>query len=59
MTTMTVNSDGRITIPAAIRRQLGLTKGSRLHVEQRGDKVFLRVVNTQEPRAETEVITER
>lgn len=46
MTTITVSSTGRITIPAALRRQLGIVPGSRLYVEVRDDEIILRRIKT-------------
>jgi len=42
MTTIRVSSNGRLTIPAAIRRQRGWEPGTRLRVEERDDGIFLR-----------------
>ena len=33
---------GRVTIPAAIRRELGLHAGSAITIERRGDEIVLR-----------------
>jgi len=46
MTTIAISSTGRITIPAAIRRQLGWEPGTRLHVLVKGDEIILRRVRT-------------
>lgn len=40
--TRTVTRKGRVTIPAEIRRSLGLTEGERVTVEQQGEVVLLR-----------------
>ena len=42
MTTITVSSTGRITIPAAMRRELGWGPGTRLWAEACGDEIVLR-----------------
>lgn len=42
--TTTMSQNGQITIPATIRRALGLAGGERLAVEQQGDLVVLRRV---------------
>ena len=41
MTTMTVNLDGRITIPAAIRRKLGWGKGTLVDVIKQDDDTWI------------------
>jgi len=46
MTTISVSPTGRITIPAAIRRQLGWEPGARLWVEEREGGLLLRRLRT-------------
>jgi AbrB family looped-hinge helix DNA binding protein len=41
---ITISPTSRITIPAAIRRQLGWEAGTRLSVEVRGEELVLRRV---------------
>jgi AbrB family looped-hinge helix DNA binding protein len=41
----TVTSKGQVTIPKAIRRQLGIRQGSRVEFALRKDKAELRVVH--------------
>ena len=43
MTTLRVLSKGRIVLPAALRRRLGLSAGTRLEVLEEPDGVRLRV----------------
>lgn len=42
MTTARVTSKGQVVIPAAIRRRLGIRKGTQLIVETRGEEIVLR-----------------
>lgn len=46
MTAVTVSSTGRITIPAAVRRELGWEPGTRLDVSVRGEVIYLRRIRT-------------
>ena len=43
MATLLVSSKGRIVLPAALRRRLGLSAGTRLEVLEEPDGVCLRV----------------
>jgi bifunctional DNA-binding transcriptional regulator/antitoxin component of YhaV-PrlF toxin-antitoxin module len=45
MPTIQMHYDGWLTLPAALRRQLGLTTGARLEVEVTGDAVVLRLAS--------------
>jgi AbrB family looped-hinge helix DNA binding protein len=42
MTIATLSSKGQITLPAAARRAIGLTAGSRVAIETRGDEIVVR-----------------
>lgn len=42
MTTITVSTQGRITLPAEVRRRLGLAPQARLELEVRGEEILLR-----------------
>ena len=44
MATIIVSSKGQIVLPAALRRRLGLAAGARLHVQEDGNGLRLRVV---------------
>ena len=39
---VTVTTKGQIAIPAKTRKLLGIVKGTRLYVEERGDEIVLR-----------------
>lgn len=41
MTTVSVTSKGQIAIPARIRKLLAIEKGTRLHIEERGEQIIL------------------
>ncbi len=43
-TALTVTTQGRFTIPAAIRRKYGITPGTRIAVEQKGNTIELRPI---------------
>jgi AbrB family looped-hinge helix DNA binding protein len=59
MPTITISPTGRMTIPAAMRRQLGIVPGTYLHVEERADGIFLRPVNIKDSQAQTKAASER
>jgi AbrB family looped-hinge helix DNA binding protein len=40
--TVAVNAQGRVTLPARVRRKLGLTEGDRLDVALEDDRIVLR-----------------
>jgi AbrB family looped-hinge helix DNA binding protein len=42
-----VTVKGQVVIPAKIRERLGIKKGTRLHVEERGGEVILRPLNRE------------
>lgn len=44
MTTTIVTTKGQVVIPAKIRKRLNIKKGTKLHVEERGDELVLRPV---------------
>jgi AbrB family looped-hinge helix DNA binding protein len=44
MSTVTVSTKGRIVLPAALRRRLGMGAGTRLEVIEEADGLRLRVV---------------
>jgi AbrB family looped-hinge helix DNA binding protein len=44
--TVRVNTRGQITIPAAVRRELGIVPGSQVEVEVRDGEIVLRRVKT-------------
>ncbi|MGI0016277.1 MAG: AbrB/MazE/SpoVT family DNA-binding domain-containing protein [Nitrososphaera sp.] len=44
-TSMTVK--GQVVIPATLRRRLGITKGTKLHVEERNGEIVLRPLNRE------------
>src|SRR5205085_56241 len=46
MTTIRVNYDGWLSLPAAVRRKLGLTTGDQLELEVSGGNVVLRPVRS-------------
>lgn len=43
MSTVTVSDKGQVVIPAAIRRRLGITPGSKLDFELEGDSIRVRL----------------
>ena len=47
MPTATVTAKGQISIPACIRRHLGIEKGTRLYVEERGQEIVIRALTPQ------------
>lgn len=50
--TVTMDGAGRLVLPAAVRKALGLKAGSRLILEVEGDEVRLRTVGTALRRAQ-------
>jgi len=42
MTIATVTSKGQIAIPARIRKNYGIEKGTRLYIEERGEEIVLK-----------------
>lgn len=42
MPIVTVTSKGQISIPAGIRRKLGIQKGTRVVIEERGEEIVLK-----------------
>ena len=42
MSIVTVTSKGQIVIPARTRRRLGIEKGTRLYIEERGQEIIIR-----------------
>ena len=42
MTIATVTSKGQIAIPARIRKNHGIEKGTRLYIEERGEEIVLK-----------------
>ena len=40
----TVTAKGQIVIPSSIRRRLGITEGTRIHVEENGKEIILRPI---------------
>ncbi len=51
--TVTIDSSGRLVIPRTIREQLHLHSGSRLHLEVKGDGVFLAPMPDEDARLVT------
>ena len=47
MAIATVTSKGQIAIPALIRKRLGIHKGTRLYVEERGEEIVLKPLNAE------------
>ena len=47
MDIMTVTSKGQVVISAKIRKQYGLSKGSRLCIEAHGDELILRPITPE------------
>ncbi|MFA6111971.1 MAG: AbrB/MazE/SpoVT family DNA-binding domain-containing protein [Candidatus Latescibacterota bacterium] len=47
MSTVTVTGKGQIAIPAAIRRRLGIEKGTRLHIQEVGEEIVLKPLTPQ------------
>jgi AbrB family looped-hinge helix DNA binding protein len=47
MAIATVTGKGQIAIPASIRKRLGIHKGTRLHVEERGEEIVLKPLNVE------------
>ena len=52
-TTVTMDGAGRLVLPVAVRKALGLKAGSRLVLEVEGEEVHLRTVDTAIRRATT------
>ena len=46
MAITTITTKGQIVIPAAIRKQRGLKKGTKLILEERGDELVLRPLDS-------------
>lgn len=46
VTALTISKKGQITLPAEVRRRLGLEPRSRVELEVRGDEVVLRRLGT-------------
>lgn len=44
MTTAIVTSKGQIVIPSRIRRRLNIKRGTKLHIEEKGDELILKAV---------------
>jgi len=42
MATTTVSAKGQISIPPEIRRRLNIKRGTKLHIEQKGQELVLR-----------------
>ncbi len=47
MTDVTVTSKGQIAIPAKFRKDLGIEKGTRLHIETRDGEIVLKPLTDQ------------
>lgn len=44
MPIVTVTSKGQIAIPAKTRKRLGIERGTRLYVEERGEEIVMRPI---------------
>ena len=44
MTTTIVTTKGQIVIPSKIRRRHNIKRGTKLHIEERGDELILKAV---------------
>jgi AbrB family looped-hinge helix DNA binding protein len=53
--TVTMDGAGRLVLPVAVRKALGLKAGSRLVLEVAGDEVHLRTVDTAIRRAQAQL----
>ncbi len=49
MSTVTVSDKGQVVIPAAIRRRLGISPGSKLDFELEGDSIRVRLLKSIPP----------
>ena len=47
MSITTVTSKGQISIPARIRKHLGIEKGTQLFIEERGQEIVLKPLTTE------------
>ena len=47
MTIVTVTSKGQIAIPVQTRKRMGIERGTRLQVEERGDEIVIRPLTPQ------------
>ena len=47
MAIVTVTSKGQIAIPAKTRKRMGIEKGTRLYVEERGDEIVMKPVTPE------------
>ena len=47
MTTTIVTTKGQVVIPSEIRRKLNIKKGTKLYVEERGDEIVLKPINSE------------
>jgi AbrB family looped-hinge helix DNA binding protein len=55
--TCSITSKGQVTIPKALRQQLGLARGCRVSFQLVGDHIEVRPCKTQHPRADSKCVT--
>ncbi|MCB4791621.1 MAG: AbrB/MazE/SpoVT family DNA-binding domain-containing protein [Elusimicrobia bacterium] len=47
MMTTIMTTKGQIVIPSRIRRHMNIKKGSKLYIEEEGDKIVIKPMNTE------------
>ena len=47
MMTTIVTTKGQVVIPSKIRRHLNIKQGTKLYIEEEGDKIVIKPVNTE------------
>ena len=47
MTTAVVTTKGQIVIPSKMRRHLNIKKGTKVYIEERGDELVIKPVNSE------------
>jgi len=47
MATTVVTTKGQVVIPAKMRRKLNIKKGTKLHIEEKGDELILKPVTPE------------
>ena len=47
MITTIMTTKGQIVIPSKIRRRMNIKKGSKLYIEDEGDKIIIKPMNTE------------
>ena len=46
MMTTIMTTKGQVVIPSRIRRHMNIKKGSKLYIEEEGDKIVMKPMNT-------------